>query len=90
MPEQLSTWYFFAASARSTIDELTVWALSCHSLRDHFTTAMRDNVRIREFLANGYFSKATLAVEITKVRFGVKSTTNRLIILAILMNGQPV
>jgi hypothetical protein len=33
VPEQLTTWYFFAASARSTIDELTVWALGRHSLR---------------------------------------------------------
>ena len=49
-----------------------------------------DKASIREFLANGYFCKATLAVEITKVRFGVKSTTARLITLAILMNGQPV
>ena len=49
-----------------------------------------DKASIREFLANGYFSKATLAVEITKVRFGVKSTTARLITLAILINGQPV
>ena len=49
-----------------------------------------DKASIREFLANGYFSKATLAVEVIKVRFGVKSTTARLITLAILMNGQPV
>ena len=49
-----------------------------------------DKPETRDFLANGYFSKATLAVEITKVRFGVKSTTARLITLAILMNGQPV
>jgi len=49
-----------------------------------------DKASIREFLANGYFSTATLAVEITKFRFGVKSTTARLITLANLMNGQPV
>ena len=30
-----------AASARSTIDEFTVWALSCHSLRDHLTATTR-------------------------------------------------
>ena len=53
-------------------------------------SALQDKASIRKFLANGYFSKATLAVEITKVRFGVKSTTARLITLAILMNGQPV
>ena len=53
-------------------------------------SVLRDKASIREFLANGYFSKATLAVEITKVRFGVKSTTARLITFAILMNGQPV
>ena len=66
------------------------WTLSRHSLRDHLTTAMQDKASIKEFLANSYFSKATLSVEITKVRFGVKSTTARLITLAILMNGQPV
>ena len=49
-----------------------------------------DKASIREFLANGYFSTATLAVEITKFRFGVKSTTARPITLANLMNGQPV
>jgi hypothetical protein len=58
--------------------------------------AIRLNVRFadkpetRDFLANGYFSKATLAVEIIKVRFGVKYSTTGLITLVILINGQPV
>ncbi len=30
-----------AASARSTLDEFTVWALNSHSLRDHLMTVMR-------------------------------------------------
>ena len=49
-----------------------------------------DKPETRDFLANGYFSKATLAVEIIKVRFGVKYSTTRLITLVVLMNGQPV
>jgi hypothetical protein len=49
-----------------------------------------DKPETRDFLANGYFSKATLAVEIIKVRFGVKYSTTGLITLVILINGQPV
>ena len=49
-----------------------------------------DKPETRGFLANGYFSKATLAVEIIKVRFGVKYSTTGLITLVILINGQPV
>ena len=49
-----------------------------------------DKPETKDFLANGYFSKATLAVEIIKVRFGVKYSTTGLITLVILINGQPV
>ena len=49
-----------------------------------------DKPETRDFLANGYFSKATLTVEIIKVRFGVKYSTTGLITLVILINGQPV
>ena len=49
-----------------------------------------DKPETRDFLANGYFSKATFAVEIIKVRFGVKYSTTGLITLVILINGQPV
>ena len=49
-----------------------------------------DKPETRDFLANGYFSKATLAVEIIKVRFGVKYSTTGLITLVILINRQPV
>ena len=49
-----------------------------------------DKPETRDFLANGYFSKATLAVEIIKVRFGVKYSTTGLITLVILINGQPL
>jgi hypothetical protein len=34
---------FSAASARGKKKELTGWALSCHSLRDHLTATMRTN-----------------------------------------------
>jgi hypothetical protein len=49
-----------------------------------------DKPETRDFLANGYFTKATLAVEIIKVRCGVKYSTTRPITLVVLMNGQPV
>ena len=81
---------FGAESAHSGKIALTVMAHCRHSLHNHLTATTRDKASIREFLANGYFSTATLAVEITKFRFGVKSTIARLITLAILMNGQPV
>ena len=70
---------------------ISEWRMDCSRwLNCAWMAAVRTKRNTREFLANGYFSKATLAVEITKVRFGVKYSTTRLITLAILMNGQPV